>query len=300
MILSMTGYGKAVATFNEKKISVEIKSLNSKALDLSTRVAPLYREKEMEIRQMIQQKVIRGKVDFAIWIEKDVVTEAAPINVALIENYYNQLQNVAKRLGLSCQEVNGGNIASDWMKVLMRMPDVMSRQEIEELSDEEWTVVRQAIDDALCALVDFRKQEGAALEKKFNEKIDNIEALMLSIEPYEKARVEKIRARIIDGLKAIPEIEYDKNRLEQELIYYIEKLDISEEKQRLANHLNYFRETMAEVEGGQGKKLGFIAQEMGREINTTGSKSNQAEMQNIVVKMKDELEQIKEQVLNAL
>ena len=300
MILSMTGYGKAVATFNEKKISVEIKSLNSKALDLSTRVAPLYREKEMEIRQMIQQKVIRGKVDFAIWIEKDAATEAAPINVALIEDYYNQLQNVAKRLGLSCQEVNGGNIASDWMKVLMRMPDVMSRQEIEELSDEEWTVVRQAIDDALCALVDFRKQEGAALEKKFNEKIDNIEALMLSIEPYEKARVEKIRARIIDGLKAIPEIEYDKNRLEQELIYYIEKLDISEEKQRLANHLNYFRETMAEVEGGQGKKLGFIAQEMGREINTTGSKSNQAEMQNIVVKMKDELEQIKEQVLNAL
>ncbi len=300
MILSMTGYGKAVATFNEKKISVEIKSLNSKALDLSTRVAPLYREKEMEIRQMIQQKVIRGKVDFAIWIEKDAATEAAPINVALIENYYNQLQNVAKRLGLSCQEVNGGNIASDWMKVLMRMPDVMSRQEIEELSDEEWAVVRQAIDDALCALVDFRKQEGAALEKKFNEKIDNIEALMLSIEPYEKARVEKIRARIIDGLKAIPEIEYDKNRLEQELIYYIEKLDISEEKQRLANHLNYFRETMAEVEGGQGKKLGFIAQEMGREINTTGSKSNQAEMQNIVVKMKDELEQIKEQVLNAL
>ena len=300
MILSMTGYGKAVATFNEKKISVEIKSLNSKALDLSTRVAPLYREKEMEIRQMIQQKVIRGKVDFAIWIEKDAATEAAPINVALIEHYYNQLQNVAKRLGLSCQEVNGGNIASDWMKVLMRMPDVMSRQEIEELSDEEWTVVRQAIDDALCALVDFRKQEGAALEKKFNEKIDNIEALMLSIEPYEKARVEKIRARIIDGLKAIPEIEYDKNRLEQELIYYIEKLDISEEKQRLANHLNYFRETMAEVEGGQGKKLGFIAQEMGREINTTGSKSNQAEMQNIVVKMKDELEQIKEQVLNAL
>ena len=300
MILSMTGYGKAVATFNEKKISVEIKSLNSKALDLSTRVAPLYREKEMEIRQMIQQKVIRGKVDFAIWIEKDAATEAAPINVALIENYYNQLQNVAKRLGLSCQEVNGGNIASDWMKVLMRMPDVMSRQEIEELSDEEWTVVRQAIDDALCALVDFRKQEGSALEKKFNEKIDNIEALMLSIEPYEKARVEKIRTRIIDGLKAIPEIEYDKNRLEQELIYYIEKLDISEEKQRLANHLNYFRETMAEVEGGQGKKLGFIAQEMGREINTTGSKSNQAEMQNIVVKMKDELEQIKEQVLNAL
>lgn len=296
MILSMTGYGKAIATFNEKKISVEIKSLNSKALDLSTRVAPLYREKEMEIRQMIQQKVIRGKVDFAIWIEKDSNTDAAPINVALLENYYNQMKDAASRLGISNENAS----ASEWMKVLMRMPDVMSRQEIEELSDAEWAVARQTIDQALDALVDYRTREGASLEQKFNEKVDNIEALMASIEPFEKARVEKIRTRIIEGLKSIPEIEYDKNRLEQELIYYIEKLDISEEKQRLATHLNYFRETMAEVAGGQGKKLGFIAQEMGREINTTGSKSNQAEMQNIVVKMKDELEQIKEQVLNAL
>lgn len=300
MILSMTGYGKAVATFKEKKIHVEIKSLNSKALDLSARIAPLYREKEMEIRQMIQQKVIRGKVDFSVWIEKEAGTEAAPINVALIEAYYRQIQDVTKKLGMPEGSVNGSNSASDWMSILMRMPDVMSRQEIEVLSDDEWDIVCQTINEALEALVCFRKQEGAALEEKFNEKINNIEALMESITPYEKARVEKIRARIIEGLKSIPEIEYDKNRLEQELIYYIEKLDISEEKQRLANHLNYFRETMAEECGGQGKKLGFIAQEMGREINTTGSKSNQAEMQNIVVRMKDELEQIKEQVLNAL
>ena len=300
MLQSMTGYGKAVATFKEKKIHVEIKSLNSKALDLSARIAPLYREKEMEIRQMIQQKVIRGKVDFSVWIEKEAGTEAAPINVALIEAYYRQIQDVTKKLGMPEGSVNGSNSASDWMSILMRMPDVMSRQEIEVLSDDEWDIVCQTINEALEALVCFRKQEGAALEEKFNEKINNIEALMESITPYEKARVEKIRARIIEGLKSIPEIEYDKNRLEQELIYYIEKLDISEEKQRLANHLNYFRETMAEECGGQGKKLGFIAQEMGREINTTGSKSNQAEMQNIVVKMKDELEQIKEQVLNAL
>ena len=180
------------------------------------------------------------------------------------------------------------------------MPDVMTRTEIEELTDEEWARVRQCIDNALEQLLAFRRQEGAALQRKFEEKIDNIEKLLAESEPYEKSRVEKIRQRIIDGLASIPEVEYDKNRLEQELIYYIEKLDISEEKQRLTNHLNYFRETMNEDEHGIGKKLGFIAQEMGREINTTGSKSNNAEMQNIVVKMKDELEQIKEQVLNAL
>ncbi len=291
MILSMTGYGKSVVVYNGKKINVEIKSLNSKALDLSTRIAPLYREKEMEIRQAIQTKVIRGKVDFSIWIEKDATTDATTINTALAKNYCEQIKNVAAE----CQIPLPG----DWFLSLLRMPDVMSKVEIETLSDEEWTVARKAIDEAIDALVAFRQQEGAALQKKFGEKIDNIEALLKSIEPYEKSRVEKIRARIVDGLSSIPEVEYDKNRLEQELIYYIEKLDISEEKQRLANHLNYFRETMAE-EGGHGKKLGFIAQEMGREINTTGSKSNNAEMQNIVVKMKDELEQIKEQVLNAL
>ena len=283
MIQSMTGYGKTVVAYKGKKINVEIKSLNSKQLDLTTRIAPLYREKEMEIRQMIAEQLQRGKVEFAIWIEKDATTEAVPVNTALMQSYLSQLQAFAA--GNDMQN-------TDWMQILVRMPDVLTKTEVEVLEEEEWTAARQGVCDAIQHLVDFRKQEGAALEKKFAEKIDNIERLMLSIEPYEKARVEKIRSRI-------PEAEYDKNRLEQELIYYIEKLDISEEKQRLANHLKYFRETMADA-AGQGKKLGFIAQEMGREINTTGSKSNQAEMQNIVVMMKDELEQIKEQVLNAL
>ncbi len=290
MIQSMTGYGKIVVAYKDKKINVEIKSLNSKQLDLSTRIAPLYREKEMEIRQLVSQRLLRGKVEFNLWIEKDAASEATPINTALMQNYLHQLRNFADDQHLE---------HTDWMQLLVRMPDVLTKTEVEVLDDEEWQAVRQGVNDAIQALVDFRTQEGAALEKKFAEKIDNIERLMLSIEPYEKARVEKIRSRIVDGLKQIPEAEYDKNRLEQELIYYIEKLDISEEKQRLANHLKYFRETMAD-EAGQGKKLGFIAQEMGREINTTGSKSNQAEMQNIVVMMKDELEQIKEQVLNAL
>ena len=287
----MTGYGKVVVAYKDKKINVEIKSLNSKQLDLMTRIAPLYREKEMEIRQMIAKAVERGKVDFCIWIEKEAGVDARPVNAALVENYYRQLKQVAERVGIPEPE--------DWLYTLTRMPDVLTKTEQEVLSDEEWAVARDGIEQAIAALVDFRMQEGAALEKKFNEKIDNIERLLASIEPFEKARVEKIRARITDGLLQIPGVEYDKNRLEQELIYYIEKLDISEEKQRLTNHLKYFRETMADGHG-QGKKLGFIAQEMGREINTTGSKSNQAEMQNIVVQMKDELEQIKEQVLNAL
>ena len=200
---------------------------------------------------------------------------------------------------MAIAEKTGIAAPADPFYTLLRMPDVLTKTETEVLSDEEWAVARKAVSEALDKLVDFRCQEGAALEKKFAEKIDNIEMLLASIDPYEKARVEKIRQRITEGLQQIPGVEYDKNRLEQELIYYIEKLDISEEKQRLSNHLKYFRETMAEP-AGQGKKLGFIAQEMGREINTTGSKSNQAEMQNIVVKMKDELEQIKEQVLNAL
>lgn len=287
----MTGYGKSVVTFNEKKINVEIKSLNSKALDLSTRIAPLYREKEMEMRQMISKALVRGKVDFSIWIEKDASLDATPINSALVENYYHQIKDIAAKTGMPEPQ--------DWFSILVRMPDVMSKTEAEVLTDEEWAVARGGVEQALQALVEFRKQEGAALYNKFSEKLDNIGALLASIEPYEKSRVEKIRSRIVEGLKSIPEIEYDKNRLEQELIYYIEKLDINEEKQRLANHLKYFRETMNDGIG-QGKKLGFIAQEMGREINTTGSKSNQAEMQNIVVKMKDELEQIKEQVLNVL
>ena len=287
----MTGYGKTVVAYKGKKINVEVKSLNSKALDLSTRIAPIYREKEMEIRQIITKKVVRGKVDFAIWVEKDASVDAAPVNAALVANYYRQISEIAENTGIPAP--------TDWFTLLLRMPDVTTRTETEVLDDEEWDVARQAVNEAVDKLVEFRTQEGAALQKKFGEKIDNIEQLLHSIEPWEKARVEKIRARIVDGLKSIPDVEYDKNRLEQELIYYIEKLDINEEKQRLANHLRYFRETMNEP-AGQGKKLGFIAQEMGREINTTGSKSNQAEMQNIVGKMKDELEQIKEQVLNAL
>ena len=291
MIQSMTGYGKAVVVYKEKKINVEVKSLNSKQLDLQTRIAPIYREKEMEIRQMVAAAVVRGKVDFSLWIEKDTTVDATPINAALVENYYRQMKDIAAKTGIPMSE--------DPLYTLMRMPDVLTKTEQEVLSNEEWVVARKGVTEALDALVSFRTQEGAALQKKFTEKIDNIAQLLAEIEPWEKGRVEKIRQRITDGLQQIPGVEYDKNRLEQELIYYIEKLDSSEEKQRLANHLKYFRETMAEP-AGQGKKLGFIAQEMGREINTTGSKSNQAEMQNIVVQMKDELEQIKEQVLNAL
>ena len=291
MIQSMTGYGNTVVAYKDKKIHVEIKSLNSKQLDLQTRIAPLYREKEMECRAMVAEALIRGKVDMSVWIEKESAVDATPVNAALVENYYHQLKDVAQKVGIPEPE--------DWIYTLTRMPDVLTKTDVETLDEEEWVIVKGAVADALKSLVDFRKQEGAALQKKFTEKIDNIAQLLADIEPWEKGRVEKIRGRIEDGLKQIPGVEYDKNRLEQELIYYIEKLDISEEKQRLANHLKYFRETMKEP-AGQGKKLGFIAQEMGREINTTGSKSNQAEMQNIVVKMKDELEQIKEQVLNAL
>ena len=287
----MTGYGKSVVAYKEKKINVEIKSLNSKALDLSTRIAPLYREKEMEIRQLVAQKLVRGKVDFAIWVEKDAGTDALPINGSLVENYYKQMSAIAAEAHIPAPQ--------DPLAIIMRLPDVMTKTETEVLTDEEWALARQTVVEAIDQLVSFRQQEGEALQRKFSEKIDNIGRLLAELEPFEKSRVEKIRARIIDGLNAIPEADYDKNRLEQELIYYIEKLDISEEKQRLANHLAYFRQTMDEP-AGQGKKLGFIAQEMGREINTTGSKSNQAEMQNIVVRMKDELEQIKEQVLNAL
>ena len=291
MIQSMTGYGKAIVTYKEKKINVEIKSLNRKSLDLSTRIAPLYREKEMEIRQQVSSALERGKIDFSIWIEKDIANEVNPINSDIVAHYYQQIKQIAKTTGIP--------EPLDWFQTIVRLPDITLKTEIEVLKDEEWNMAKQAIKEAIQNLISFRQQEGAALQNKFNEKIDNIARLLQEIEPYEKMRVEKIRTRIVDGLEQIPNAEYDKNRLEQELIYYIEKLDISEEKQRLANHLKYFRDTMNETTPN-GKKLGFIAQEMGREINTTGSKSNLAEMQNIVVQMKDELEQIKEQVLNAL
>ena len=287
----MTGYGKSTVTYNDKKIIVEIKSLNSKALDVSARIAPLYREKEMEIRNMISKSLERGKVDFSLWIEKEASDAATPINAALLQNYYSQIKNISETCNIP--------LPSDWFATLLRMPDVLTKVDMQVLEDDEWEVAKGAVEEAINALVNFRKQEGAALEKKFNEKIDNIELLLASIEPFEKERVARIREKITDALEKTISVDYDKNRLEQELIYYIEKLDINEEKQRLANHLKYFRETMAGGHG-QGKKLGFIAQEMGREINTTGSKSNHAEMQNIVVQMKDELEQIKEQVLNVM
>lgn len=288
----MTGYGKASAVYGDKKITAEIKSLNSKALDLSARIANGYREKEMELRSMIGERLLRGKIEFNLWIERDEAEQAARLNIALIQKYIEQFQEANSQFGIPMPE----NI----MEVVLRLPDSISKQEPPtELTEEEWAVAKQVSEQAIEQLMAFRKQEGSALEQKFREKADNIETLMKSIEPYEKLRTEKIRQRMVDALSQIPEVEYDRGRLEQEMIFYIEKLDINEEKQRLFHHLKYFRETL-DGEYGQGKKLGFIAQEMGREINTTGSKSNQAEMQNIVVMMKDELEQIKEQVLNVL
>ena len=292
MIQSMTGYGKATAELSDKKINVEIKSLNSKAMDLSTRIAPLYREKEIEIRNEIAKALERGKVDFSLWIDKkDACELITPINQDVVVAYYERIRTISETTGIPAPE--------DWFSTLLRMPDVMTKNDIQELSEEEWKAVHATVLQAIQNLVDFRIQEGAALEKKFREKISNIAKLLTSVDPYEKERVEKIKERITDALEKTISVDYDKNRLEQELIYYIEKLDINEEKQRLSNHLKYFISTL-ETGSGQGKKLGFIAQEMGREINTLGSKSNHAEMQKIVVQMKDELEQIKEQVLNVM
>ena len=288
----MTGYGKAEIHFNGKKIHAEIKSLNSKNLDLSARIAPIYREKEMEVRKFIAAQLERGKVDFNLWVEKDQAFSFLPINQEAVKDYTRQIRAISESNNIPFPE------QGIW-EVLIKLPETMQPNVVEDLTEEEWNAASQAVAEAVGHLVEFRTQEGLALQKKFSEKIDNTERLLGEIEPFEKSRVEKIRQRLTERLEELKGVDYDKNRLEQELIYYIEKLDISEEKQRLANHLKYFRETM-ETNHGQGKKLGFIAQEMGREINTTGSKSNQAEMQNIVVKMKDELEQIKEQVLNAL
>ena len=287
----MTGYGKCTAEYQGKRITAEIKSLNSKSLDLTTRVAPIYREREMEIRSVIARRLERGKVDFSLWVERDEAQEAARINLPLARSYKQEICEASSQLDISTP--------TEWWPLLMRLPDVVEKPQQEELAEEEWKVATEVMQNAVDALMQFRQQEGMALQQKFQEKLDRIAELLQSIEPFEKSRVTKIRQRIEDGLAAIPAVDYDRGRLEQEMIYYIEKLDISEEKQRLANHLKYFQETMQEGHG-QGKKLGFIAQEMGREINTTGSKSNLSEMQNIVVMMKDELEQIKEQVLNVM
>ena len=289
----MTGYGKASAEYNNRKIHVEIKSLNSKALDFSTRIAPIYREKEMEIRKMASNVLERGKIDLNIWVEKETESVGATINPDVVKNYVRQLREISSTAGIEVPS------PTEIWQILVRLPELTQSNAVEELCDEEWEVAKNTINKAVEALMDFRRQEGEALAVKFNKNIDAIENLLASIEPFEQSRVQKIRKRLEERLAELKGVDYDKNRLEQELIFYIEKLDINEEKQRLTNHLKYFRETMASGHG-QGKKLGFIAQEMGREINTTGSKSNQAEMQNIVVKMKDELEQIKEQVLNVM
>ena len=308
MIYSMTGYGKAECLVaNNKKLVVEIKSLNSKSLDLSVRIAPQLRSKELEIRTLIAQRLERGKLDLSIYYQDASQGESAatytPINRDAFAYYYKELNSLQAELGLQ---------AGDLIATIMRMPEVTKLQDSSEISDEEWNTVLQTIEQAIVQFNSFRDQEGASLYQMFCEKLDTIKELLAAVEPYEQSRVEKIKARIVanlEQLSAATQQAIDRNRLEQEMIYYLEKLDITEEKVRLTNHLKYFRETMESGKaigdgqlaiGGVGKKLGFIAQEMGREINTLGSKSNQSEMQIIVVKMKDILEQIKEQVLNVL
>ena len=286
----MTGFGKVTAELPSKKVTVEIKALNSKQLDLSTRIPSIYKDKEMELRSLLLQSLERGKVEFNIFIEyigKDTPTQ---INLAAVENYYNQIKEIAEKLNIS--------VPNDWFQTLLRMPDAIKSETVEP-DESEWEVVLKTVKDAIKHLCDFRIQEGAMLQKLFEQKIANIAALLKEVEKYEGERIEKIKARIMDNLQKIAEKDYDKNRFEQEMIYYIEKLDVNEEKNRLDNHLKYFISTM-ESGHGQGKKLGFIAQEIGREINTMGSKANDHDIQKLVVKMKDELEKIKEQSLNVL
>ncbi|MBD5288229.1 MAG: YicC family protein [Muribaculaceae bacterium] len=295
MILSMTGFGRGCASSPTKKITVEIKSLNSKQFDFSMRVPSFFRELEVETRNKMASEFERGKVDVTVSVENLAVETSASINIPLLASYREQLENMKAHLDLPDP--------TDWYMLLLRMPDAM-KTETGKMEKVDADAFVKACEEAAAALTDFRAQEGEKLYLFFREKISNIRQLLAEIEPYEESRVPKIRARLEEQLSRLSSIEYDKGRLEQELIYYIEKLDISEEKLRLNAHLDYFLQTLdGEEKGkgqGQGKKLGFIAQEMGREINTLGSKSNQAEMQKIVVRMKDELEQIKEQVLNVL
>ena len=291
MLLSMTGFGKSVVTIPNKKITVEIKSLNSKQLDISARVPAIFREKELELRNLIASVVERGKVDFQIYSESIGAETTVSLNIPLMAAYKAQVEEMARQLGIPWPD--------DWYGVLLRFPETVKSELPAALTDEESEALFNATREAIDGLMQFRAKEGKKLEEFFTKKISNIRELLSSVDPYEKERVVKIRARIEENLAKIDSLTFDKNRLEQEMIFYIEKLDINEEKQRLAQHLNYFMETM-EHGNGQGKKLGFISQEMGREINTLGSKSNHAELQKIVVKMKDELEQIKEQVLNVM
>lgn len=287
----MTGFGKSVAQIPNKKITVEIKSLNSKQLDISSRVPAAFREKELEFRNLIASRLERGKVDFQIYDESVGVETTVSLNIPLMAAYKAQVEEMARQLGLAWPD--------DWYSVLLRFPETVKSELPAALSEEDSATLMAAVSEAIDGLMQFRAKEGVKLTEFFTRRIENIRALLAGVEPYEKERVAKIRARIEENLSKIDGVSFDKNRLEQEMIFYIEKLDVNEEKQRLAQHLNYFMETM-DGAPGQGKKLGFISQEMGREINTLGSKSNHADMQKIVVKMKDELEQIKEQVLNVM
>lgn len=295
MILSMTGYGKAETTFRGHKLICEIRSLNSKSMDLGVRLAPQLRAHELDIRTIVTQRLERGKVDLLITNEgvNELGNEGlTPINWAAAEEYARQYKE------------RFGDVPAEVMAAILRFPDVLKQQEdTSDLTEDEWKDVQALLNNAIDAFIAFRTQEGAALQAMFTEKLDGIAELLAQVEPFEKGRVAKIKERLeanLAQLSAETQAQIDRNRLEQEMIYYLEKLDITEEKVRLTNHIKYFRETMDGDGTGVGKKLGFIAQEMGREINTLGSKSNQSEMQIIVVKMKDILEQIKEQVLNVL
>jgi uncharacterized protein (TIGR00255 family) len=287
----MTGFGKATGEFNGKKIVVEVKSLNSKQSDISTRLSGIYREKEIEIRNELSQVLERGKIDFALYLDNSGKETVTQINQSVVETYFQQINSISANTGIE--------LPQNWFEIILRLPDVM-KTEITELDENEWIEVRKIMSEALNQLREFRLQEGKILEGVFVNKIEHIAKLLEDIVPFENERVEKIKTKLEENLQNIADkFDYDKNRLEQELIFYIEKLDVNEEKTRLKAHLDYFIETM-EKESAPGKKLGFISQEIGREINTLGSKSNHSEMQKIVVLMKDDLEQIKEQVLNVL
>ncbi len=293
MILSMTGFGKASMVYNNKKITAEVKSLNSKQLDFGVRTPQSHREIEMELRNDVSKALMRGKIDLFVYCEPIEGAASGTINIPMLQQYKAQIKEMANQLDLPEPE--------DWYSTLLRMPDALKTDaKSNEADKDELAVVKTVVAQATDQLIAFRRQEGARLAAFFEEKIAAIQALLNEVPRYEEPRIKKIKGRILDALAKIKEVDYDKNRFEQELIYYIEKLDITEEKIRLQNHLNYFLETMNSEEPGQGKKLGFISQEIGREVNTMGSKANQADLQNLVVRMKDHLEQIKEQVLNVL
>ena len=292
MILSMTGFGKAVVIDNNRKITAEIKSLNSKQLDLAIRLPQAYREIELDLRNQVAHSLERGKVDLYIYTEAIDNASAVNLNLPLLKEYKAQIERMSEELNIP--------LPVDWYATLLRMPDAI-KTDINgiDVDESELKAVAEAVENAIKALIEFRTQEGNRLQAFFTDKIANIQALLGEVDGYEAERVAKIKGRIQESLNKLESVDYDQNRFEQEMIFYIEKLDITEEKIRLQNHLNYFLSTM-ETGHGQGKKLGFISQEMGREINTLGSKSNHAELQKVVVRMKDELEQIKEQVLNVM